>query len=43
LVAPVSVHATPLGFEARAGSWEELTAALRGVSRPSEKVRVAVR
>lgn len=43
LVAPVSVHATPLGFEARADSWEELTAALRGVSRPSEKVRVAVR
>jgi primosomal protein N' (replication factor Y) len=43
LQAPVLVHATLDGFEVRAAALGDLTSALRGVSRPAEKVRVAVR
>jgi hypothetical protein len=43
LGAPARVHPTPLGFEVHADSYDELVAALRAVSRPAEKVRVAVR
>ena len=39
---PVSVHATAEGFEVRANAVDELISALRAVTRPAEKVRVAV-
>ena len=42
LRAPISVHATSRGFDVRASAVDELTSALRAVSRPAEKVRVAV-
>ncbi|MFZ1062250.1 MAG: hypothetical protein WAN30_02135 [Acidimicrobiales bacterium] len=43
LDSSVSVHPTSAGFEVRAADVEVLGAALRAVTRPSEKVRVAVR
>jgi primosomal protein N' len=42
LRGPVSVLATSTGFEVRASSPEQLSSALRTVTRPAEKVRVAV-